>query len=154
MAENEKREKRKILTQLLRNYPSNADAHSLPLYPETSDFSSTHPKTPIGSTPVQPSFGYSASVYSNNLYRRHLQPLLWKHTMIDRSLNVKSGKEIENPEDILTYQSNSCRVLMYDNGSVIRKRCDKIMETQRIDYDEAITLFPPDNQSHRKRYYG
>lgn len=144
LKENERREKRKLQTHILKTYKSNAEDNTRPLYPETSDFSSTYPKRPNGYEPVQPKFEYHPST----LFRRYLNTSIRKNFVVDRLLNVKSGDEKEDFEDILAYQSQSCRVLIYDNTNVIRKRCDTIMETQSIDYSQAISLFPPASHSN------
>ena len=82
LKENERREKRKLHTYILKSYNSNAEDDSRPLYPETSDFSSTYPKRPIGYEPVQPRFEY----YPNRLYRRYLNPIIRKNFVVDRLL--------------------------------------------------------------------
>ena len=133
---------------------SNADDHSRPIYPETSDFSSTHPKLPNGYEPIQPSFDYALSSYPNILHRRNLNLRFNKHYVKHRSLNIKSDIQNDFSEDVLTYQLQNCRVLIFDKTNFIRRRCDRILETQSIDYNQAISLFPPDNQSHKTQYFG
>ena len=154
IVEKEKREKRKLKTHVFESSSSNAGDHSRPLYPETSDFSSTHPKRPNGYDPIQPSFDFASSSYPNILHRRNSFPRFRKHLIKSRVLNIKSDEQNGYSEDVLTYQSQNCRVLIFDKTNYIRRRCDKIIETQSIDYNKAISLFPPDDQRHEVQYFG